>query len=360
MATDHVAKRYWFSDRSLGTVDPPEETAPVASFTATPTSGTAPLTVEFTDSSTADTTSWAWDFGDGETATARHPSHTYTAAGTYTATLTAANEAGSSTVTTTITVSPADDGPPHTPANASIRGAADTLAAGPDGVLWNYPANGEGGFLPRIRIGAGWSGLKDGFVTDWNQDGVFDVIAQWNDGRMSYYQGNAAGGFAPGQVIGSGWNSYQVTVGRWRKADTYPGVVAYDAAGVLWHYPNTNGRTLGSRTRLGGGWGGLYLTMADYDRDTAQDILAKRSDGVLVLYRSTGAGTFQPGPHPAVGGGWNSINSITTVAGFQGAGTYGLMARFTDGQLAYYPILNGTWGTRTLEGGGWGPYYIFR
>ncbi len=56
MASDHVAKRYWFSDRSLGTVDPPDGTAPVASFSANPTSGTAPLTVDFTDASTGDTT----------------------------------------------------------------------------------------------------------------------------------------------------------------------------------------------------------------------------------------------------------------------------------------------------------------
>jgi PKD repeat protein len=38
--------------------------APVISFTATPTSGTAPLTVQFTDLSTGAPTGWAWFFGD--------------------------------------------------------------------------------------------------------------------------------------------------------------------------------------------------------------------------------------------------------------------------------------------------------
>ncbi len=125
MASDHVAKRYWFSDRSLGT-PPPDPTEPAASFSVTPTSGTAPLTVAFTDTSTGNPTSWAWEFGDGETATAQNPSHTYTAAGTYTATLTAANEAGSTSSTTTITVDPTPDTPPA----PSINGPADTLAAG--------------------------------------------------------------------------------------------------------------------------------------------------------------------------------------------------------------------------------------
>jgi PKD repeat protein len=81
-------------------------TAPVASFTATPTSGTAPLAVSFTDTSTGTPTSWSWDFGDTGTSTAQNPTHTYTAAGTYTATLTATNSGGSTTATATITVNP--------------------------------------------------------------------------------------------------------------------------------------------------------------------------------------------------------------------------------------------------------------
>jgi len=68
--------------------------APVANFTATPTSGAAPLTVQFTDASTNTPTSWAWTFGDGVTSTTQNPSHEYTAAGTYTVTLTATNSAG--------------------------------------------------------------------------------------------------------------------------------------------------------------------------------------------------------------------------------------------------------------------------
>lgn len=249
---------------------------------------------------------------------------------------------------------------PVGPAPVNAIAPADTLAAGADGVLWHHRSNGTGGLQPRIKVGSGWFGLKNGFTTDWNQDGVFDLIAQWKDGRMSYHQGKPAGGFAQGQIIGAGWGSYQVTVGRWRTTDKYPGVVAYDSAGTLWHYPNSTGKTLGSRTRIGGGWNGLYITMADYDRDGAQDLLARRSDGALLLYRSTGTGTFHPGTRPSIGEGWNSINSITKVEGFQGTGTYGLIARLTDGRLAYYPIRDKTWGSRTILSGGWGPYNIFR
>ncbi|MEZ4647596.1 MAG: PKD domain-containing protein [Candidatus Eisenbacteria bacterium] len=66
-----------------------------ANFSGTPTSGTAPLAVAFTDLSTGSPTSWSWNFGDGGTSTSQNPSHTYSAAGTYTVTLTATNACGS-------------------------------------------------------------------------------------------------------------------------------------------------------------------------------------------------------------------------------------------------------------------------
>lgn len=58
-----------------------------ADFTGSPASGVAPLTVEFTNTSTGDYDTCAWDFGDGVTSTLESPSHTYTAIGTYTVTL---------------------------------------------------------------------------------------------------------------------------------------------------------------------------------------------------------------------------------------------------------------------------------
>ncbi|HSL77950.1 MAG TPA: DNRLRE domain-containing protein, partial [Candidatus Limnocylindrales bacterium] len=90
--------------------------APVGAFAASPTDGTAPLTVTFTDQSTNGPTAWAWDFGDPDsgpsnTSTAQNPTHTYAAAGTYTATLTPSNGAGAgSPATRTITVNPPASG----------------------------------------------------------------------------------------------------------------------------------------------------------------------------------------------------------------------------------------------------------
>ena len=68
---------------------------PTADFTGSPLSGVAPLTVNFTDTSTGNVTSWSWSFGDGGTSTAQHPSYTFTTPGSWSVTLTATGHGGS-------------------------------------------------------------------------------------------------------------------------------------------------------------------------------------------------------------------------------------------------------------------------
>ena len=92
----------------------PTPLPPVAQYSGTPTSGTAPLTVNFTDLSTNSPTSWSWTFGDGGSSTAQNPGHVYASAGTYTVSLTATNAYGSDVETKTgyITVTAPNNYPP--------------------------------------------------------------------------------------------------------------------------------------------------------------------------------------------------------------------------------------------------------
>jgi len=71
----------------------------VANFSASPTSGIAPLLVIFTDMSTGSINSWLWDFGDGNTSTAINPMHTYTTKGIYTVKLTTSGSGSANTKT---------------------------------------------------------------------------------------------------------------------------------------------------------------------------------------------------------------------------------------------------------------------
>src|SRR4029079_893070 len=81
--------------------------APVVNFSAAPSSGVAPLSVAFTNSTTGQVTTWAWNFGDGTTSNVQSPTHVYSAPGSYTVVLTATGPGGtaSKTAATPISVS---------------------------------------------------------------------------------------------------------------------------------------------------------------------------------------------------------------------------------------------------------------
>ncbi len=65
-----------------------EPEAVVASFDVVSTSGIAPFTVTFNNTSIGTVDSYSWDFGDGETSDSESPTHTYMDVGHYVATLT--------------------------------------------------------------------------------------------------------------------------------------------------------------------------------------------------------------------------------------------------------------------------------
>ncbi len=103
----------WSNVASTGGATPTPGGAPVANFTMSRSSGTAPLLVRFTDTSTGSPTSWRWDFA-GRWTTARNPSIIFRTPGTYTVKLTVTNAYGSSSISKTVTVMarPGVRGPP--------------------------------------------------------------------------------------------------------------------------------------------------------------------------------------------------------------------------------------------------------
>ena len=78
-----------------------------------------------------------------------------------------------------------------------------------------------------------------------------------------------------------------------------------------------NGQAAGSPAsaeQIGTGWGGFTALTAggDFSGDGNPDILARTSDGSLLLYRGNGAGGFIS-PYPQVGSGWQSLAFLTLV-----------------------------------------------
>jgi PKD repeat protein len=124
---------------------------PTVDFEGTPTSGDAPLTVDFIDLTTGSNVhAWEWGFGDGETSTDRNPTHTYAAPGTYDVSLAATDDNGSLSLTKPGYVEVTDGGgsslvispSPHKPAgtDAAVEKALAYLDA--RGGLWPT-SNGE-------------------------------------------------------------------------------------------------------------------------------------------------------------------------------------------------------------------------
>jgi PKD repeat protein len=135
---------------------------PVASFTSDVTTGTAPLKVQFMDTSTNSPTSWKWKFGDENTSELQNPSHTYASPGTYSVSFTATNSIGSYTttatdyltvtagqtlptitVTSTKTVTPAKTTPSttavtETPTN-TVNTTQNVTGTASDGITWTLP-----------------------------------------------------------------------------------------------------------------------------------------------------------------------------------------------------------------------------
>jgi gliding motility-associated-like protein len=127
---------------------------PVVNFSATPLSGCVPLTVQFTDLSTATGSSiisWLWDFGDGTTGTIRNPIHTYTSAGNYNVTLRVTTISGCTKTLTRNNYIQASNGVTANFTNTSPTGCSlpvtisftnTSSGSGTLSYLWNF---GDGG-----------------------------------------------------------------------------------------------------------------------------------------------------------------------------------------------------------------------
>ena len=126
--------------------------APTATFTATPPTGTAPLSVFFDGSGSTDPdgiiVSYVWDFGDGNTSTGDTTSNVFAAEGTYNVRLIVTDDsAATDTFVVSVVVSPADSNqapvatftatPPTGTAPLSVFFDA-TGSSDPDGTIISY------------------------------------------------------------------------------------------------------------------------------------------------------------------------------------------------------------------------------
>ena len=150
----------------------------------TPTSGTAPLSVTFTDLSTNGPTSWNWTFGDGNitNTTLQNPIHTYLTGGNYTVSLNVTNASGFGTMTRIGYI------------NVTNRTASKINVFRNSTHLFYLDYNGNGAWNGAVVDTSYNFGITGDIpVTgDWNNDGISEIGVFRNSTHLFYldYNGN--------------------------------------------------------------------------------------------------------------------------------------------------------------------------
>ena len=160
----------------------------------------------------------------------------------------------------------------------------DLLARSSDGTLLLYRGNGRGGFVTGTgeSLGGGWQGFTSLVAPgDFSGDGKPDILAVQSDGALLLYRGNGDSGFAAApQVVGGGWQAFTAILG--------PG---------------------------------------DWNGDGNVDLLARQSDGSLLLYRGNGHAGWITGSGEPIGTGWGGFTALPANGDFNGDGFPDILAR---------------------------------
>ena len=184
------------------------------------------------------------------------------------------------------------------------------------GRAWIYTFRlGEPAFGPRIDAGTVLAGsdLVAG-VGDLSGDGVNDVLARERATGSLWLYRRTTTGWGTRVRIGGGWNVMDAVLAPGDvTGDGRPDVLAREkATGYLWLYPGTPAGGLGTRSRIGSGWG-IFDALAapgDLDRDLRPDVIAReRSTGYLWQYSRDDAGNWRP--RVRIGTGWQVFDVIS-------------------------------------------------
>jgi PKD repeat protein len=241
------------------------DVAPDAVFTAVPTSGYAPLTVQFTDASTGAPTGRDWNFGDGSAhSSASNPVHAYAAVGTYSAVLWVSNSVGSDSATRSITAT-APPAPAASFSFAPLSGSTPLLVAFTD-LTTNNPVSWSWAF------GDGGSSTTRNPQYTFNSPGTFSVVLSASNlagfskytasipvtrgsAPTGYMYAYPTAGYAPMSVwfyaFGSGGQSWSWNFGDGTSASGIEAIHTYASGGVYTatlQAMNVNGTLSGTQT----------------------------------------------------------------------------------------------------------------
>ncbi|GGQ67685.1 FG-GAP-like repeat-containing protein [Couchioplanes azureus] len=261
----------------------------------------------------------------------------------------------------TITDKPIDNsgdgnGPaPDYPADKPVRdfnsdGKADVFVRKADGTLRLYRGDGKGYWIDAANspvIGTGWGKFTAVFSPgDFNGDGLLDVIARNAAGDLLLYRGNGKGSWidpSSNIKIGSGWDNFTAVFSPGDfNGDGNSDVIVRKADGTLRLYRGDGkGYWIDAANSpvIGTGWSKFTAVFSpgDFNGDGFADVIARNADGDLLLYRGNGKGSWiDPSSNIKIGTGWHRFTTVFSPGDFNGDGFADVIARNADGDLLLY------------------------
>ncbi len=195
---------------------------------------------------------------------------------------------------------------------------------------------GTGRFAPPTPVAGSWGAYNRLVAGDFNGDGRPDLVARTPKGKMVLLPGRGDGSY--GAALGPAANLKTM---KWITAANLVGGAGADLVGVsgkqLVVVGNRDTFELGAPIDTGVSFAGtdLLLNAGDVDGNGLGDVLARSTDGQMLLFSGNGAGGLAPAR--SLGGGWAGIAGLTAVGDVTGDGKPDLVGTPPGGQPSVWP-----------------------
>ncbi len=228
------------------------------------------------------------------------------------------------------------------PGDLTGDGVEDVFLVDSAGNLWLYPGANGGGFSgPRVLWGVGWQSLT--LITaarDLDGDGFRgDLVARDSSGRMRTYYADRSGRLSRTNTWGAGWQGIgQIAVGDWN-GDGHPDLVGTRPSdGALLLYEGTGRRDfMATRSAPSVPNADLVRLVGDVNADGYSDAVARVAGGDLMGLWGEPGGSFSA-PF-RVGTGWQGADLIAAIGDYTRDGVPDLVIRLpATGRTISYPM----------------------